>query len=463
MVYSESGAPAVWFIDLSDRKTSLLLEVLKLQPEKKPVKLRGCSDEESEVRSFLQCLPYISQLSFHTYWVKKKQPIRFLVDLLSQAAQWEEQTGEKTLKLLSSVCSYKTFPFRNVNDDQCAFLLDLYSHVKDYETQTGRSVLPKLQSVYQSAAPAVWSIDLSERKASILLEVLKLKPEKKPVKLRGCSDEESEVRSFLQCLPYISQLSCEAEFFQHVCETIPVRSREEAQKLVPLAQALNFSLLLRGKLPRQTCRSLGRVLGLCASTVDLTLTPSKISPKGAGLLLTHVARLHKLRLNESMAVHLSRLVRTSRLASQVTIEELSLVLEKVWLSEEALSRVVSSVASLLRLWSVQCLDLTQFSIHPHSLLTLLGHHGPLTLRLCSEAVQQLAVVVYEAQDKQLTRSFLEKLGRDLTCSLDWEVLLYLMQSSTQNIKIQVDLRKLKLSEKNTSDLLCFLDRIVIKR
>ena len=127
------------------------------------------------------------------------------MDLLSQAAQWEEQTGEKTLKLLSSVCSYKTFPFRNVKDDRCAFLLDLYSHVKDYETQTGRSVLPALQSVYQSA-PAVWFIDLSERKASILLEVLKLQPEKKPVELMGWSGETSEVRSLLQCLPYISQL-----------------------------------------------------------------------------------------------------------------------------------------------------------------------------------------------------------------------------------------------------------------
>ena len=133
------------------------------------------------------------------------------MDLLSQAAQWEEQTGEKTLKLLSSVCSYKTFPFSDIYYDfyhdyyQSAFLLDLYSHVKDCETRTGRSVLPALQSVYQSA-PAVWSIDLSERKASILLEVLKLQPEKKPVELRDWSDEESEVRSFLQCLPYISQL-----------------------------------------------------------------------------------------------------------------------------------------------------------------------------------------------------------------------------------------------------------------
>ena len=126
--------------------------------------------------------------------------------LFCQAAEWEEQTGEKTLELLSSVCSYSTFPVRTENSRvQCDFLLDLYSHVKDYETQTGRSVLPALQPVYQSA-PAVWSIDLSERKASLLLEVLKLQPEKKPVELKGWSDEESEVRSFLQCLPYISQL-----------------------------------------------------------------------------------------------------------------------------------------------------------------------------------------------------------------------------------------------------------------
>lgn len=121
--------------------------------------------------------------------------IRFLVNLFCAAAEREQQTGEKILELLSSVCSYQH------NHDS---LLDLYSQVKDYETKTGRRVLPALQSVFQS--PTVWFINLSERKASILLEVLKLQSEKKEVKLTGCSDEESEVRSFLQCVPYISQL-----------------------------------------------------------------------------------------------------------------------------------------------------------------------------------------------------------------------------------------------------------------
>uniref|UniRef100_A0A8C2H817 Si:ch211-281l24.3 n=1 Tax=Cyprinus carpio TaxID=7962 RepID=A0A8C2H817_CYPCA len=194
------SAPAVWSIDLSERKSSILLEVLKLQTEKKPVELRDWTDEESEVKAFLQCLPYISQLRFAVphnktaeSWDKRKRLFR--LDLCLQAALHQKETIEETVKKLLS----------SVNYEKCDFLLDLCSHVKDYETQTGMSVLPALQPIYQSA-PAVWSIDLSERKSSILLEVLKLQTEKKPVELRDWTDEESEVKGFLQCLPYISQL-----------------------------------------------------------------------------------------------------------------------------------------------------------------------------------------------------------------------------------------------------------------
>ncbi|XP_051798018.1 uncharacterized protein LOC127531852 isoform X2 [Acanthochromis polyacanthus] len=199
------SARADWFINLSERKTSILLEVLKLQSEKKPVYLTGWSHEESEVRSFLQCLPYISQLR-----VQKKlsldETTRMFVNLFCAAAEREQQTGEKILKQLSSVCRYKGFPSYYMDGkSQSDFLLDLFSHVKDYETKTGLRVLPSLQSVFQSAS-VVWFINLSERKTSILLEVLKLQSEKKPVYLTGWSHEESEVRSFLQCLPYISQL-----------------------------------------------------------------------------------------------------------------------------------------------------------------------------------------------------------------------------------------------------------------
>eukprot|EP00063_Salmo_salar_P064675 XP_014039510.1 PREDICTED: uncharacterized protein LOC106592710 isoform X1 [Salmo salar] len=455
----QPASHVVWSIDLSERKASLLLEVLKLQPEKKPVELKGWSDEESEVRSFLQCLPYISQLRFpplkdNVERIKREKT--FLLNLCLQAPLHERGTIQTTVEKVLSLSEVYHY-------QKCNFLLDLYSHVKDYETQTGRSVLPALQPVYQSA-PAVWSIDLSERKASLLLEVLKLQPEKKPVELKGWSVEESEVRSFLQCLSYISQLSCDDDrFFQTVCESIPVRSREEDQQLASLLQALGSTLSLGGELPRKTCRSVGRVLGLCASRVDLTLTPSKISLQGALLLLRHESKLHKLRLNVGMAVKLSRLVRrTERGAPPLTVPELSLVLKSSQPPERVLSRALSSVASLLRLWRVQCLDLTDFWIQGHSLITLLCHQGPLSLRLNSDTLQQLTVVVYEAQDKDLTQWFLEKVGGDLTsCRLDWEVLLSLLQHSTHNIT--VDLRKNRLLEKNISDLLPFLGRVTLKR
>ncbi|XP_071389884.1 uncharacterized protein [Centroberyx affinis] len=461
------SAPAVWSIKLSERKASLLLEVLKLQSEKKAVELRGCSDEESEVRSFLQCLPYISQLSFMPCWSEYSKQTKFLGNLFCRAAEREQQTGEKILELLSSVCSYNTFSLIWADDDdddneyKCDFLLDLCSHVKDYETQTGRSVLPALQPLYQSA-PTVWSINLSERKASLLLEVLKLQSEKKAVELRDWSDEESEVRSFLQCLPYISHLSCDPGFFQYVCASICVRSREETQQLASLLQLLGFTLVLTGELPRKTCWSVGRVLGLCGSSVDLILTASKISRKGASLVLRHTSQIHSLRLSEGMALLLFRLVREQRVACPVAIEELSLVLKTTQLSDRVLSRVVSSVASLLRYWRVRCLDLTEFSIDANFLMTLILHHDPLTIKLCAQRFQQLLVLIHEIQDKDLTQSFLRKVGGDLTsCSLDWDIVHYLLQqSSTQTITI--DLRKNRISEKRITDLLPFLDRILFK-
>ncbi|RXN03617.1 verrucotoxin subunit beta-like protein [Labeo rohita] len=200
------SAPAVWIVKLSERKSSILLEVLKLQTEKKPVELIDWTDEESEVKGFLQCLPYISQLRFDRFvYYKKQSSFQLLVNLAFAASKFKT-AEENYTEMFTSVCSYTSFPFsENYPKHQCDFLLDLYSHVKEYGIQTGRSVLPALQPIYQSA-PAVWIVKLSERKSSILLEVLKLQTEKKPVELIDWTDEENMLRGFFQCLPYISQL-----------------------------------------------------------------------------------------------------------------------------------------------------------------------------------------------------------------------------------------------------------------
>uniref|UniRef100_A0A3Q2VGQ2 Si:ch211-108d22.2 n=1 Tax=Haplochromis burtoni TaxID=8153 RepID=A0A3Q2VGQ2_HAPBU len=365
------SAPAVWSINLSERKTSILLEVLKLQPEKKQVELTGCSHEESEVRSFLQCLPYISQLSVVPLRSRLHEETRFFVNLFCAAAEREQQRGEKILELLSSVCRYKNSPLK---ENWCDFFMDLYSHVKDYETKTGLSVLPSLQSVFQSA-PAVWSINLSERKTSILLEVLKLQPEKKQVELTGCSHEESEVRSFLQCLPYISQL----------------------------------------------------------------------------------------RLSIDMSLLLFQWVRRGRVVCPLAVEELSLVPKKARPSQRVMLRAVSSLASLLRHWTVGRLDLTESCIPAQGLITLLLHDGPLTVKLSEESFQQLLCLLHEIQDKDLTLSFFSKVGGDLTsCCLNWELLHYLLQQASAQT-ITVNLRKNLFLQEETTRLLPFLDRIVFKR
>uniref|UniRef100_A0A8C1MNJ3 NACHT domain-containing protein n=1 Tax=Cyprinus carpio TaxID=7962 RepID=A0A8C1MNJ3_CYPCA len=239
------STPDVWIIDLSQRKSSVLLEVLKLQTEKKPVELRGCSEEESEMMSFLQCLPYISQLRFFN--LRKSFHNRFLLKLFIKAAEIETQTGEQMLKLLSSVCTYSSFPYKSTDIiKQVDFLLDLCSHVKNYETQTGRSLLPGLQSVFQ--LPDVWIIDLSQRKSSVLLEVLKLQTEKKPVELIRCSEEESEMISLLQCLPYISQLrisnlneSVETGFLLKLfIKAAEIEKQTEEQILKPLTSLCSY-------------------------------------------------------------------------------------------------------------------------------------------------------------------------------------------------------------------------------
>ncbi|XP_062372348.1 uncharacterized protein LOC134059841 [Sardina pilchardus] len=466
--FYQSG-PEDWSIDFSAIKVSIFLEVLKLHKQKKPVQVLTLLDEESEVRSFLQCLPYISQLRFHVkHIIFQEELFNFLVDLSIAAAECEASTGERFSELLCSVCSYNTFSvgsrYRSIDEimNQTDFLLNFYSFIKECEKKTHRCVYPLFQSVYQSA-PAVWSIDISprglpERKASLLVEVLKPQTQRKPVELRGWSDEESEVRSFLQCLPYISQLKlhhdCDGKLFLLDCAA--VGSTEELIHLVELLDNIE----LKQHLFSSECRSLGRVLSV-ASKLDLTLTPKHISLRGVRLLFRGVSDLHKLRLNVTMVMRLARAMRTGRGLAPVSVEELSLDLDSKNFSQRALSRVLSCLALLLRLWTVQCLDLTSCRVEGHSLIILLCQQDPLKLRLSTENMQQLFMLVSDVQEVDIIESFLNKVGGDLTlCTLTQEVLLHLLQHHSG--PVTVDFRKIKITEKNVTDL-HLLDRIQFKR
>ncbi|KAA0701773.1 hypothetical protein E1301_Tti016388 [Triplophysa tibetana] len=463
-IYHQSS-PEVWRINLSKRKSSILLEVLKLQTEKKPVELIDCTHEESDVRGFLQCLPYISQLRFeHGVGQEESEKcFQFLVNLSVAASECETDTGEKYTKLFTSVCNYTSFPFEERNFHgfqfnivQSDFLLDLYSHVKNYESETGRSVLPALQSIYHQSSPAMWTINLSERKSSILLEVLKLQTEKKPVELIDWTHEESEVRGFLQCLPYISEWRNSEKCFPSVCKEFGLKVKRD--QVTPLLQALMFTVTLSGKLPSSTCRCVGRVLSLSPSKLNLTLKTQAISLRGVRSLFRHITHLKRLSIEDRMVRMMVRALRSFNGHSLLNTDELSVVTKDSKLTH---SRIVSSLTSLLRRLSVRCLDLTECKLEAVSVTALLCLQGLQTIRFSTETLQQLVSVVCEAQDDELTRCFLEKVSKDLTsCSLTWKEIQYLQH---QAVHFKMDLRKSKISCANIRELVPRLDTIQLKR
>ncbi|XP_041753548.1 uncharacterized protein LOC121582075 isoform X1 [Coregonus clupeaformis] len=572
--------PAVWYIHFADTKASVLLEVMKLQNVKKPVEL-WWSNYECDM-NLIHCLPYISQLRFNDciliQYDDTKGTIEGLLKLFCFAKQHQPETGEETLRMLSTVCSYSNFPFASGNkDEQSDFLLDLYSSAKLFELELEGQILPSLLTVFQSAQPAAWVLDLSTDKASILLEVLKLQTEKKPVRLKGWLEtDKSKIRSFLLCLPYISQLriipqdesdtevkmptltseqlkrffllhlldhgdldntetgqssveellsvlgfahsdnsperclflldlfshwkdyetqtgrkvcqallpvyrsapavwsidlserkgslSCDDQFQLSLWGALPFGSEWDAQLASSLLQALDYTITLSGWLPTVTCNAVGAVLGQSApgEKLNVSLTPDSISFQGAAVLFKQVKEFHKLKVNEMSTAKLARLAKSTSCRSPMVVEELTLVLSRPIPKEGVQCRVLSGLASLLRVWTVRILNLRDCPIQGFLLTTLLCHQGPLTIRLSKETLQQLAVVVYEAQDEELTQCFLEKLGSDLSnCTLDWDVLHYLLKSTTQPITI--NLRRSRIRDQYIPHLLPLLKNVHFQR
>ncbi len=82
-------------------------------------------------------------------------------------------------------------------------------------------------------------------------------------------------------------------------------------------------------------------------------------------------------LEDKMLVNLVSALRSFNGPFPVTTEELSLITKD---SKQNLSHIMSSLTSLLRLLSVQCLDLTECRSEALSLTALLGLQEPMTIR-----------------------------------------------------------------------------------
>ncbi|XP_043082102.1 uncharacterized protein LOC122329695 isoform X2 [Puntigrus tetrazona] len=424
-------SPDQWILDLSKRKSSILLEVLKLQKEKKAVDLRRCSEEEREVKSFLQCLPYISQLRFSD----QTESRRFLLRLFIKAAEIETQTGEQMLNLLVSFCtSSYDYEWTDIFYDT-DFLLDLYSHVKIYETQTGRSYLPALQSVFQS--PDKWIIDLSERKSSILLEVLKLQKEKKAVDLSRCSEEEREVKSFLQCLPYISQL----RFWR-------IPNKEE--RMCSVRVLLNLCVAAEETDRNTGTRFSSLLLSVCSYKTfpfdeEIYDDDDDVQTDFLLDLFSHV-KIYETQTGRSYLPALQSVFQSpDKWIIDLSERKISILLEVLKLQKEK-----------------KAVDLRRCSEEEREVKSFLQCLPYISqLRLSKETSQKLVECVYEGQEEELTQRFLQKVEGDLTsCSLNWEELQYFLRSRIQ--QITVDVRNSDI-QCRISEILPFLNRIQFKR
>ncbi|XP_046699118.1 uncharacterized protein LOC124381475 isoform X2 [Silurus meridionalis] len=218
----------------------------------------------------------------------------------------------------------------------------------------------------------VWKINLSKRKASLLVELLKLQTVMKPVEITGWTDAKIEIQSLFQCLRYTTQLS----------------------------------------------------------------------------------------LSSDVMVKMVHNMGTIETGGPVTLRELSIVERSTQLSNEAASRIQSSLASLLQLWTIECLDLTEYKMEVQSYTVLINQQAPLFIRFSEETLKKLVVMVYEAQDEELTRCFLQKVDGDLiSCSLAWEVIHYFLQYRT----VTVDFRRSTIKEENICDILPLLNRLKLRR
>ncbi|XP_077084290.1 uncharacterized protein LOC143737167 [Siphateles boraxobius] len=388
--------PPSWVVQPSNSSVSLLFKTMEALNLKKPAELDSVTYSLSELKLFLQCTPYVTEMRFSAAFRQPKD-IHKIVKIVTDLFILASACGEEKLRSLSTACSYSTFPFAEDSKDmQSFFLLDLFTQLK--ESSSWKTALPELKSILM-VAPAVWKVDLLKlEKTFALIELLKLQAITKPVELRNWSREREKLKIFLNCLPYISKLWCDGQFFQTVCEVLSADSEWNPKQISELLRSLGFSISLIDILPTRLCKAVGNVFELLDEEyVSLSLLPQKISCQGCAYLFSSMKKVQILRVNEIATAKLARMVRSRKEIKTLTVEELSLVLSNSNLPERALCQLLSSLTSLLRVWTVHNLNLSEFKID-RQLLGLLCHQGPLTIKFNDDTLEQLA----EVTKKQVT-------------------------------------------------------------
>lgn len=106
------------------------------------------------------------------------------------------KTGQRCVRNLLSVFSKDQ---RENFEVQCKFLLKLHEHGKNMD------VLPVLQPVFY-ALPPTWVVQPSNSSMSLLIQTMEALNLKKPSELDNVTYALSELKLFLQCTPYVTEM-----------------------------------------------------------------------------------------------------------------------------------------------------------------------------------------------------------------------------------------------------------------
>ncbi|KAI5610213.1 hypothetical protein C0J50_9360, partial [Silurus asotus] len=270
---------------------------------------------------------------------------------------------------------------------------------------------------------------------------------------------ESEVRNFLQCLPYISQLRCSEKLTACLSKAV-VENAEDTELVKAFFAATDSIFIIDWVLSTRECRAVRKVLKVSDSNLKLTLTPRGISLRGLRLLFRYITHLQKLCLSGRVVQRMVQAFRAVRSGASVVIDELCMDLNSI--TPNKTITYLSSLCSLLNIWTVHCVNLSECRIDAHSLISLMCHPGHLQIRLSKETLQQFTDLLYEVRDGELTHVFLEKMGGDLTsCSLSWEKLIHFLQQRV--CRINVNIRKSKIKYNHARQILPLLSEVQFKR
>ncbi|KAK3507937.1 hypothetical protein QTP70_004389 [Hemibagrus guttatus] len=145
---------------------------------------------------------------------------------------------------------------------------------------------------------------------------------------------------------------------------------EDPELVRALLAAMDFIFIIDWVLTTRECRAVGKLLNLSDSKLKLTLKPKAISLRGARLLFRHITHLQKL------------------------------------CSNPEIFRFLSSCSSLLNIWTIHCVNLTECRTEAQSLISLMCHPGHFNIRLNPSVVLLIIREIYETGSAHCVSSLL---------------------------------------------------------